>query len=170
MFDAGQTLSREIDHKMLRWFSIAALAPRAESLEVSVAEEEKLAARTPFEMIGGAGIVRQIVDRFYDLMDEEPAYGQLRALHASDLAPMRSSLSGFLTAWLGGPRDWFAEHPGVCVMSAHARIAVDQETADQWTDAMRRAIYESPVDADLGAKMSDALASMAQGMIRRAAA
>lgn len=133
-------------------------------------EEEKLAARTPFDLVGGADIVRKIVDRFYDLMDEEPAYGRLRGLHASDLAPMRSSLSGFLTAWLGGPRDWFTEHPGVCVMSAHARIAVDQETADQWADAMRRAIYESPVDADLGAKLSEALTSMAQGMIRRAAA
>lgn len=135
-----------------------------------MAEEEKPAARTPFDLVGGSDIVRQIVDRFYDLMGEDPAYGRLRALHASDLAPMRTSLSGFLTAWLGGPRDWFTEHPGVCVMSAHARIAVDQETADQWADAMRRAIYESPVDADLGAQMSDALTSMAQGMIRRAAA
>jgi hemoglobin len=139
-------------------------------MEDSVAAAQEAVSKTPFDLIGGADVVRTIVDRFYDLMDEEPAYARLRALHASDLAPMRSSLSGFLNAWLGGPRDWFAEHPGVCVMSAHARIAVDQETAEQWADAMRRAIYESPVDANLGARMSEALTSMAQGMIKRAAA
>lgn len=135
-----------------------------------MAAGEETASTTPYELIGGAEVVRKIVDRFYDLMDEEPAYGRLRAMHATDLTPMRSSLSGFLNAWLGGPRDWFAEHPGVCVMSAHARLDVDAETAEQWVDAMRRAIYESTVEADLGARMSEALTSMARGMIRRAAA
>ncbi len=73
-----------------------------------------------------------------------------------------------LTAWLGGPRDWFVENPGVCMMSAHARIPVTAETAAQWSDAMGRAIADSDVDPAIGAKMAEALASMAQGMIRRA--
>lgn len=141
-----------------------------ESLEASVADEEKAASETPFELVGGAEMVRLIVDRFYDLMDTEPAYERLRALHAPDLDPMRASLSGFLNAWLGGPRDWFTERPGACIMSVHARIAVDQDTAEQWADAMRRAIRESPVEADLGAKMAAALSSMARAMVKRAAA
>lgn len=124
--------------------------------------------RTPFELIGGAQSVHQVVGRFYDLMDQEPAYAQLRALHAPDLDAMRRSLAGFLTAWLGGPRDWFVENPGVCMMSAHARIPVTAETAAQWSDAMGRAIADSDVDPAIGAKMAEALASMAQGMIRRA--
>lgn len=122
---------------------------------------------TPFDRIGGAPVVRQIVDRFYDLMDQNPAYAQLRALHAPDLAPMRDSLTGFLTAWAGGPRDWFVEHPGVCMMSTHARIEVTPETADQWCDAMASAVADSPVEPELGAKMIEALNAMAQGMARR---
>lgn len=125
--------------------------------------------QTPFDMIGGASVVRQIVGRFYDLMDSERAYAALRAMHAEDLAPMRDSLAGFLNAWLGGPRDWFSDHPGVCVMSAHARLSIDAETAEQWMDAMRRAVAEAPIDPEFGSKMLEALSGMAQGMVRRPA-
>ena len=102
------------------------------------AAEQKQQA--PYDLVGGAVVVRNIVDRFYDLMDQEDAYRELRALHAPELGPMRVSLAGFLNAWLGGPRDWFDDHPGVCMMSAHARLPITGETADQWCDAMRRAI------------------------------
>ena len=74
--------------------------------------------QTPYDLMGGRPVVSAMVERFYDLMDTDPAYAALRALHAPDLAPMRASLTGFLTAWLGGPRDWFDQHPGACVMSA----------------------------------------------------
>ena len=79
---------------------------------------------------------------------------------------MRVSLAGFLNAWLGGPGDWFVEHPGVCMMSAHARLPITRETADQWSDAMHRAIMASPVDPVIAGKMAEALSAMAQGMVR----
>ena len=50
-------------------------------------------AATPFLALGGAPGVRAIVDRFYDLMDQEPAFGALRRLHEPDLSPMRDSLT-----------------------------------------------------------------------------
>ncbi|MGB4409255.1 MAG: globin, partial [Burkholderiaceae bacterium] len=40
---------------------------------------------TPFEWIGGETVVRRLVDRFYDLMDLEPAYTALRAAHGPEL-------------------------------------------------------------------------------------
>jgi hypothetical protein len=36
---------------------------------------------TPFEWIGGEDKIRAVVERFYDLMDLEPGYAQLRASH-----------------------------------------------------------------------------------------
>ncbi|MAM37720.1 group II truncated hemoglobin (plasmid) [Sphingobium naphthae] len=134
-------------------------------MATSVIEQKQ----TPFEMVGGAAVVRQVVERFYALMESDAAYAALRMLHAEDLAPMRASLAGFLNAWLGGPRDWFAEHPGVCVMSAHAKMPIDQETADQWIDAMRRAVAEAPINPGLGARMVEALSGMAQAMAGRPA-
>lgn len=125
-------------------------------------------APTPFELFGGETAVRQLVDRFYDLMEGDPDYAALRALHATDLDPMRASLTGFLTAWLGGPRDWFDARPGApCVMSLHRRFAIDRAVADQWLAAMARALDSSAIDAPLRSAVTTALARMAGGMVNR---
>lgn len=123
-------------------------------------------ARTPFELIGGRETVRRIVDHFYDLMDQEPQYRPLRDMHAPDLVPMRDSLGGFLTAWLGGPRDWFSERPGTCIMSLHGALPITGQTADQWLDAMRRALLHGGVDGDMAEKMGEAFRRMAMDMAR----
>lgn len=119
---------------------------------------------TPYDLVGGGEIVRQVVERFYDLMESEPAYEPLRAMHAADLTPMRTSLSGFLTAWLGGPRDWFEQRPGACMMSMHRGMTIPGRVARQWADAMRRAIAEKVPDPAIAARMADALGSLAEGM------
>jgi hemoglobin len=131
-----------------------------------MAEADIEVRATAFDRIGGAPVVQALVDRFYDLMDEDPGFADLRAMHAADLTPMRRSLAGFLTAWLGGPRDWFAEHPGKCMMSVHGGLAIDQDVACQWVDAMRLAIAEKVGDPDLACRMADALEGMAMAMAR----
>lgn len=124
-------------------------------------------ATTPFERLGGLAAMRAITDRFYDLMDSEPAYAELRAMHAADLAPMRAALPQFLAGWAGGPRDWFEANPGKCMMSLHQSLTIERATAGQWAEAMRRAIAEAaPADAELATAMGDALARMALGMAR----
>lgn len=121
-------------------------------------------ARTAYDLIGGEPAVRQVVDRFYDLMEDDPAYAQLRALHAVDLDPMRASLTGFLVAWLGGPKDWFDQRAGLCIMSAHREVPMAEAVARQWAEAMTRAIEERVDDPALGPRMAQALSSMALGM------
>jgi hemoglobin len=133
-------------------------------MSTTVAEAEPT---TLFDMAGGTAGVRAFVNRFYDLMETEPRYAALRAIHAPDLGPMRSSLAGFLTAWLGGPRDWFETRPGVCMMSAHAPVPVTPETAGQWTEAMARALTDTRIDAELAERMNEAFERMAQVMARR---
>lgn len=121
-------------------------------------------AQSPFDMIGGTSAIREIVDLFYDLMESRSEYAELRALHGADLAPMRNSLTGFLAAWMGGPRDWFTERPGKCLMSAHKGVRIDPVTARQWADAMTRAIGQSSVDAEFGKKLAGALSDLALRM------
>lgn len=119
---------------------------------------------TPFDRLGGRPVLEAVVGRFYDLVDSDPAYADLRAMHAADLGPMRKSLAGFLAGWLGGPRDWFDEHPGVCMMSAHAMLPVTDETAAQWTAAMRRALADCRVEPLLAGMLNDAFGRMAARM------
>lgn len=124
-------------------------------------------ATTPFERIGGHPVLRAICERFYDLMDEDPAYAELRAMHAADLSEMRASLPLFLAGWAGGPRDWFEANPGKCMMSAHGSFRINSDTAVQWSEAMRRAIADSEVaDREIADAMADVLDRMARGMAR----
>ena len=125
---------------------------------------------TPFARIGGREPIQRMVGRFYDLMDAEPAFARLRAIHAADLAPMRDRLADFLTAWMGGPRDWFVKYPGACIMSAHAAMpGITRETAEQWIACMTRAAREIiEADPDLAASMLDSMATMCRAMARRA--
>jgi hemoglobin len=99
-------------------------------------EETATKPVTPFQRLGGAETFHAIADRFYALMDADPAYADLRAMHGADLAPMKASLAGFLIGWSGGPRDWFAQ--GKCMMSLHRPLPISDATAKQWADAMRR--------------------------------
>ncbi|MFV0645862.1 MAG: group II truncated hemoglobin [Sphingomonadaceae bacterium] len=122
--------------------------------------------RTPYEALGGSPAIEAIVNRFYDLMDTDPDYTQLRAMHQADLAPMRQSLAGWLSAWAGGPKDWFTQNPGKCIMSAHRNFAINSQTAGQWVDAMARAISEcGPEDRKLGQMMAERLDMMAKAMV-----
>lgn len=129
-----------------------------------------MAQATPFDRIGGADTVRALAGRFYALVDSDPAYARLRALHGEDLAPIRDSLALFLQAWLGGPRDWFEQRPGTCIMRLHRSMAVTPDAAAQWADAMLRALAEQPgVDPDLARQLGEALTRMAFAMVSREA-
>ena len=108
----------------------------------------------------------RIVDRFYDLMDSAPDYRDLRAMHAEDLTPMRRSLSGFLTGWLGGPSDWFAANPGKCMMSLHGALAITPAIADQWVSAMARAMEDCEVEKEVAKRIDAAFKGMASAMVR----
>ena len=120
---------------------------------------------TPYDRIGGREMLQRIADRFYDLMDEDPAYSRLRAMHAPDLTHMRGSLTGFLSGWSGGPRDWFDANPGKCMMSMHKLFAIDADIAGQWAAAMRRAIADvAPADGEIAEALADVLSRMALGM------
>ena len=124
-------------------------------------------AASPFERVGGHAALRAITDRFYDLMEQDPAYADLRAIHADDLSEMRAQLPLFLAGWAGGPRDWFEANPGKCMMSAHGATPITRETASQWVEAMTRAIADTNVaDRTVADAMADVLGRMARGMAR----
>lgn len=121
---------------------------------------------TPYELLGGSKVVAAIGNRFYELMDSEPQYAELRALHAPDLGPVRQGLIEFMNAWLGGPKDWFSR--GKCVVSLHGPIAITTQVGSQWADAMARAIADQPgIDRALGLAMAERLGDMAMGMVNR---
>jgi truncated hemoglobin YjbI len=74
-------------------------------------------------------------NRFYDLMDLEPGYAELRASHGSTLDDARQKLFWFLCGWLGGPDHYVQRfgHP----RSAHAPHAVFHRHSPSATSGWR---------------------------------
>jgi hemoglobin len=61
-------------------------------------------ARSHYERIGGETKVRELVQRFYLLMDELPETHGIRKMHAADLGGAENKLFMFLSGWMGGPQ------------------------------------------------------------------
>jgi len=129
--------------------------------------EEKPAQTSAFEVIGGEARVKALVERFYDLMDLEPGYKELRAAHGSDLADARQKLFWFLCGWLGGPQLYAEKFGHPRLRARHLPFAIASEEAGQWMLCMREAMAEVIDDADLRAALDKALNDLAYHMRNR---
>ena len=122
---------------------------------------------TPYEWVGGDARVRALVDRFYDLMDLEPAYRELRAAHGSTLDKARDKLHWFLSGWLGGP-DLYIErfgHPRLRMRHMHFSIGILER--DQWVACMHQAMTEVQLDPALIERLTESFMRTADWMRNR---
>ena len=122
---------------------------------------------TPYEWVGGDARVRALVDRFYDLMDLEPAYRELRAAHGSTLDEARDKLHWFLSGWLGGP-DLYIErfgHPRLRMH--HMPFSIGILERDQWVACMHQAMTEVQLDPALIERLTESFMRTADWMRNR---
>ncbi len=119
---------------------------------------------TPYDMLGGDAAVRALVDRFYDLMDLEPEFAELRALHPPHLDESRDKLYWFLSGWLGGP-DMFVERKGHPMLRArHMPFPIGVKERDQWLACMHKAMDAQPMSAALRQHLEGSLFKTADWM------
>lgn len=123
-----------------------------------------LTETAPYDLIGGAPGVRRLAERFYAIMAEDPGAAKIRAMHAEDLAPIIDRLSGFLSGWMGGPRDYFERPDKPCIMSVHHKYWIGPNERDQWLACMSRALDDCEVKGELRAMLEPAFAKLADAM------
>jgi hemoglobin len=119
---------------------------------------------TPFEWIGGEDKVHALVERFYDLMDLEPKYAALRAVHGSDLARARQHLFWFLCGWLGGPQHYTDRFGHPRLRARHMPFPIGILERDQWLACMDQAMGETGVPEALRARLRDSFFQTADWM------
>ena len=119
---------------------------------------------TPYAVIGGAAGLQALVDRFYDLMDLEPRYAELRAMHPTTLEGSRDKLFMFLSGWMGGP-PLFEQKIGHPMLRArHLPFAIGVKERNAWLACMFQAMDELGVDADLQRRLQESFAGTADWM------
>ncbi|NDV12014.1 group II truncated hemoglobin [Crenobacter caeni] len=123
-----------------------------------------MAEMTPYELLGGAGVVRYLTDRFYDIMDSDPAVVKLRQMHPDKLEGSREKLYMFLSGWLGGPALYMEAFGHPRLRMRHLPFAVDRQMRDEWMYCMRLAVNELIVEDELKAKLIDAFHNTADFM------
>ena len=126
--------------------------------------EEKPAVATPYEWIGGETKVRALVDRFYDLMDLEAKYAQLRAAHGTELERARQNLFWFLCGWLGGPQHYTDRFGHPRLRMRHMPFQIGTVERDQWLACMDQAMGEVGVPADLRTRLRESFFQTADWM------
>jgi len=109
---------------------------------------------TAFDRVGGEARVRALVDRFYDLMDLEPAYAELRAVHPSTLEGSRDKLFWFLCGWLGGPSHYTDRFGHPMLRARHLPFAIGIRERDQWMHCMQQAMAEVGLDPEFAQRLS----------------
>ena len=93
--------------------------------------------------------MRKLVDRFYDLMDEDPDYFGIRKLHAASLDGSRAKLFMFLSGWLGGPPLYVNEFGHPRLRARHLPFVIATPERDQWLACMNRAMEDTGVEPRL---------------------
>ena len=119
---------------------------------------------TAFEWVGGEAAVRQLVDRFYDLMDLEPAYTQLRAAHGPSLDSARDKLNWFLCGWLGGPDHYIERFGHPRLRARHMPFRIGIKERDQWLACMAQAMRECELDPALQSRLAESFSGTADWM------
>ncbi|HEX8887017.1 MAG TPA: group II truncated hemoglobin [Noviherbaspirillum sp.] len=97
---------------------------------------------TLFEIIGGEARLRELVDRFYDLMDLEPRFADLRAMHPPSLDGSRDKLFWFLCGWSGGPNHFIERFGHPRLRARHLPFSIASKERDDWLRCMAQAMHE----------------------------
>ncbi len=108
--------------------------------------------------------MRALVDRFYDLMDLEPGYSELRAVHGPDLSSARDKLFWFLSGWLGGPQEYTERFGHPRLRMRHMPFAIGILERDQWLACMAQAMRETGLDPALRERLEKSFFQTADWM------
>jgi len=126
--------------------------------------QEPMAHASVYEWIGGEERVHALTERFYDLMDQEPDFAVLRAVHGSQLSNARQRLFWFLCGWMGGPQHYSQRFGHPQLRARHLPFDIGITERDQWLTCMDRAMAETEVDAALRARLRESFFQTADWM------
>jgi hemoglobin len=125
-------------------------------------------SRTLYDVIGGESVLRAMVDRFYDLMELEPEFAGIRALHPPSTDGSRDKLFWFLSGWMGGPGLYQEQFGHPRLRARHLPFPVGTSERDQWLRAMAWAMEDVGIEEDLRLRLMQSFYQTADWMRNKA--
>lgn len=122
-----------------------------------------LAEETLYSRLGEDNL-RLLVDRFYDLVFENP---QISHLFKTDKSVIKEKQRLFLTQFLGGPSLYSAQYGHPRLRARHMPHAISSDDAVAWLSCMSSSISSLPVDQSLKDEMMERLIPTAMFMVNR---
>ncbi len=125
---------------------------------------QQIPALTHYQRIGGEAKVRQLVQRFYQLMDELPEVQRIRKMHHISLKNSEDKLFMFLSGWMGGPQLFVEKFGHPRLRQRHMPFAIGEAERDQWMRCMTQALQDVVEDEALRKELTDAFYKVADFM------
>lgn len=122
-------------------------------------------AATPYEELGGDARVRELVEAFYDVIEEESPV--LRAMLPKNTSGSRQKLYEYLSGWLGGPPLYTQNRGHPRLRMRHLPFPIGADEAREWMRCFRKAMDRTGVAGPIRDFLDSKLAPLAAHMINR---
>ena len=113
-------------------------------------DENQATPQSLYELLGGepqaTEKIRDIVEAFYDVMDEDEKAKTIRAMHPEDLTSSREKLFMFLSGWTGGPQLYVEHYGHPFLRRRHLPFKIGEAERDQWIYCMTKGMLNLKID------------------------
>lgn len=98
-----------------------------------------------YDEIGGEPALRTLVERFYDLVEDDPRGAVILGQHlrGHGIAHVRDEQFAFLSGFLGGPRLYAERHGHMNLRELHDHLPIRLQEAEDWMALMEQAIADT---------------------------
>nr|WP_295899679.1 group II truncated hemoglobin [uncultured Bdellovibrio sp.] len=120
--------------------------------------------QTPYELLGGEPILRNLTKRFYEIMDTLPEVKPLRDMHPENLRGSEEKLFMFLSGWLGGPGLFEQRYGHPRLRARHMPFEIRKSERDQWMICMVQAFDDLKIAEPLRSELLHSLLRLADHM------
>ncbi len=118
----------------------------------------------PYEDIGGAKTIRQLVEAFYPRVVEDP---DLSPIFPEDINPVKEKQYLFLTQFFGGPPLYSDTHGHPMLRARHMPFPITPRRAQAWLRCMSEAMDEIGLEGPVREYMFQRLTMTAYHMVNR---
>lgn len=136
--------------------------------KVKVVEAEVEEKSNLYELIGGADKLREMVDRFYDLMQLEPEFAGVNGMHPKPNDSSRDKLFWFLSGWMGGPNLYIEQFGHPRLRARHLPFSIGVSERDQWLRCMAWAMQDVGIEEGLQQHLMNSFYQTADWMRNKA--